>query len=348
MEEKNRKIQKEKGNERKSPDGRKYREKKKRSKTEQFLDAVSKQSRVWKIVCGLAVATLYFIQFMFMLGDMFDVWKDWYSKAAAVISYVSVYNVIATMYGTVFDGRYVMISGKNGKTGQSLVPCFTDIPLDMEEMQILLKQRFRKSFNRIIPLSILMFLAELLVEIPKIAGQRRLMPAIPSMGKLIWFIIQIACLILFYRTGQTIFTKLLKSFYEDKRTGYDMRDEREDKEKYQNKKHKREKQSGFGKWIGQIAENWKKMDTMERVLHVAQILLSFIALCLIMCDYIFNWNDAKFGIVIFILGIQGVIGGILYRKKGRKVESVFCFICAIFIIACCLAVLLENLLFSNI
>ena len=348
MEEKNRKIQKEKGNERKSLDGRKYREKKKRSKTEQFLDAVSKQSRVWKIVCGLTIVILYFIHFMFMMGDMFDVWKDWYSKAAAVVGFICMHISFASVYGAMFNGRYLIVSGKDGKTGQTLVPHFADMPIDVEELLLLLKQRFRKNFNRIIPLSVLMFLAELLVEIPKIAGQRRLMPAIPSMGKLIWFIIQIACLILFYRTGQTIFTKLLKSFYEDKRTGYDMRDEREDKEKYQNKKHKREKQSGFGKWIGQIAENWKKMDTMERVLHVAQILLSFIALCLIMCDYIFNWNDAKFGIVIFILGIQGVIGGILYRKKGRKVESVFCFICAIFIIACCLAVLLENLLFSNI
>ncbi|MDD6071413.1 MAG: hypothetical protein PUC12_11485 [Clostridiales bacterium] len=348
MEEKNRKIQKEKGNERKSPDGRKDREKKKLSKTERFLDAVSKMSRVWKIACILAVVTLYFIQFMFMLGDMFDVWKDWFSKAAAVVFFISIHISFSFFVGIMFDGRYLIVSGKDGKTGQTLVPHFADMPIDVEELLILLKQRFRKNFNRIIPLSVLMFLVELLVEIPKIAGQRRLMPAIPSMGKLIWFIIQIACLILFYRTGQIFFSKLLKSFYEDKRTGYDMRDEREDKEKYQKKKHKREKQSGFGKWIGQIAENWKKMGTMERVLHVAQILLSFIILFLVICDLICDWESKKFGIVIFLLGIQNVIGGILYHKKGRKVESVFCFICAIFIIACCLAVLLENLLFSNI
>lgn len=346
MEEKNRKIQKEK--ERKSKDFRKHREKQVASKTEQFLDAVSKQGRVWKIICGLAVATLYFIQFMFMLGDMFDVWKDWYSKAAAVFSYVSVNIVIAAMYGTMFVGRYVVISGKDGKTGQTLTPHLTDIPLDIEEMQILLKRRFRKSFNRIIPLSILMFLAELLVEFPKIAGQRRLMPAIPSMGKLIWFVVQIACLILFYSLGQLFFKEIFLKFHKDKRTGYEIMDEREDKEKHQKKKHKREKQSGFGKWIGQIAENWKKMGMMERVWHVAQILLSFIIFFLAICNLIYDWESKKFGIVIFLLGIQNVIGGILYHKKGRKVESIFCFICAIFIIVCCLAVLLENLLFSNI
>lgn len=89
-------------------------------------------------------------------------------------------------------------------------------------MLSLINGRFRKNAKRFVPFSVLIFAVELFVEIPKIDGHRKLILAIPSMGKLVWFVVQIVCVIQIFVVGCLFMTKIIQRFYREKRNGYVM------------------------------------------------------------------------------------------------------------------------------
>lgn len=198
-------------------------------RTEIFLDRIKAMNkRSYRFICIGAAFTICFLEFAFMWGDMWGIWENIWSKVGAVVFYIAVIWNLAWVYGAFFFAQYILPPGRDGKTSQSLVPHYVNLPLDVERMLLILKKRFWRSIWYIIPPSLLIFTAELFFEFSEMDGKTRLVPAIPTAGRFFWFVIQIACLLIWcWQKWFSLFADLIKTAYIDKRTGYDKPEEQE-------------------------------------------------------------------------------------------------------------------------
>ncbi|MDE6432818.1 MAG: hypothetical protein K2L07_01150 [Lachnospiraceae bacterium] len=112
-------------------------------RTEIFLDRIKAMNkRSYRFICIGAAFTICFLEFAFMWGDMWGIWENIWSKVGAVVFYIAVIWNLAWVYGAFFFAQYILPPGRDGKTAQSLVPHYVNLPLDVERMLSILKKGF--------------------------------------------------------------------------------------------------------------------------------------------------------------------------------------------------------------
>lgn len=196
-------------------------------RTEIFLNRIKAMNkRSYRFICIGAAFTICFLEFAFMWGDMWGIWENIWSKVGAVVFYIAVIWNLAWVYATFFFAQYIFLFGRDGKMGQSMVTHYVNLPLDVERMLSILKKRFWRGIRYIIPPSLLIFTAELFFEFSKMDGKTRLVPAIPTVGRLFWFAFQAGCFLIgCWQMGFSLYADVIKKGYIDKRTGYDKPEE---------------------------------------------------------------------------------------------------------------------------